>query len=268
MARFPVYRPRRLRRTERLRTMVRETSVSAADFIAPMFVTVGSGVRAEISSMPGQFRFSVDTAVQTAKRWADAGIRAVLLFGIPAEKDAEGTGAYDDGGPVQELTRALKSQVPGLTVMTDVCLCDYTDHGHCGLLAPTPAGGQDVDNDRTLDVLGRVAAKRKGRRGVFLICRGAIREPKKKQDRAKEGEPFRFQVDLLIEAEAHSLVAKRTGVKKKRPWKREFEVTYITPRQIDLPPGQKPESDRQALQRACEKFAKEFFKYREDWMKL
>ncbi len=110
--------------------------------------------------------------------------------------------------------------------------------------------------------------KRKGRRAVFLVCSGRVHEPDKKENRALEGEPYRFQVDLKVEAESCSLVPGRTGVRKRRRWRRKFELTYITPRQIDVAPGQQPETDRRAVQRACEKFAKKFFEYRDDWMKI
>jgi porphobilinogen synthase len=131
---FPVNRMRRLRRTETLRRMSRETRLSRDDLILPLFVVEGSAVREPIASMPGVERFSVDQLVEEAKRIFDVGVPAVILFGIPSEKDARGSGADAADGVVQRAVAAVKSQVPELCVMTDVCLCEYTDHGHCGLI--------------------------------------------------------------------------------------------------------------------------------------
>ncbi|MFZ5453997.1 MAG: porphobilinogen synthase [Thermodesulfobacteriota bacterium] len=148
-----VFRPRRLRRSETLRRMVQETRVRLDDLIFPMFVAPGKGVRQEIPSMPGIFRFSVENLAEEAKAVADLGIPAVLLFGLPQKKDDIGSEAASPKGTVQQAVRRLKKEVPGLVVITDVCLCGYTSHGHCGLL--TPSG--EVDNDASLEVLARVA---------------------------------------------------------------------------------------------------------------
>jgi porphobilinogen synthase len=145
---FPESRPRRLRRTETIRRMVRETRVTRDDLVLPLFVLPGSGIEREVASMPGVFQQSVDRAVNTATRARDLGIPAVLLFGLPEKKDATGSDAVRDDGPVQQLVRAIKKQVPELCVITDVCLCEYTDHGHCGIL-----DGHEVSNDATLEVL-------------------------------------------------------------------------------------------------------------------
>ncbi len=142
---FPTVRMRRLRRTETLRRMVRETRLSADDFVHPLFVVEGRGVREAVASMPGVHRHSVDQVVDEAKRIADVGVPAVILFGIPADKDAEGSGADASDGVVQRAVEAIKRDVPDLCVMTDVCLCEYTDHGHCGVLE-----GENVSNDPTL----------------------------------------------------------------------------------------------------------------------
>ncbi len=147
---FPDYRPRRMRRTEALRRMVRETRLSPEDFVYPLFVVPGSGVEKPISSLPGQFNFSVDKAVEAAQKAADLGIPAVLLFGIPERKDAVGSEAWKDSGVVQKAIRAIKKARPGLTVMADACFCEYTDHGHCGVLHD----GQ-LDNDASLENLAR-----------------------------------------------------------------------------------------------------------------
>jgi porphobilinogen synthase len=147
---------RRLRRTETLRRMVRETTLSVHDFIYPMFVVPGEKQRQEVASMPGVFRVSVDELVRDAEEVAKLGIPAVLLFGIPERKDEWGSEAYDENGIIQRAVRALKRAVPDLVVITDVCLCEYTSHGHCGVVRETP-GGFEVDNDATLELLAKTA---------------------------------------------------------------------------------------------------------------
>ncbi len=132
---FPRTRMRRLRRTETLRRMVRETRLSRDDLVLPLFVVEGSGVREPVPSMPGVFRHSVDQLADEAKLAADAGVPAVILFGVPSQKDARGSGADDPEGVVQRAVSVLKREVPALCVITDVCLCEYTDHGHCGIVA-------------------------------------------------------------------------------------------------------------------------------------
>ncbi|MCL6610632.1 MAG: porphobilinogen synthase [Peptococcaceae bacterium] len=149
---FPEYRPRRLRRTENLRRMIRETSLSVDDLVYPLFAIYGKGVKKPVESMPGIFNLSADLLVEEAGRAAELKIPAVLVFGIPETKDAVGSGAYDDEGVVQQAVRAIKKNYPDLLVITDVCLCEYTDHGHCGLIE-----GEAVQNDPTLDLLARTA---------------------------------------------------------------------------------------------------------------
>jgi len=149
---FPVYRPRRLRKNETLRRMVRETRLSPDDFIYPLFVTPGRKVRKEISSMPGVAQLSVDLAVEEAREAYRLGIPAVLLFGIPRKKDLRGTEGYARTGIVQQAIRAIKGEIPDLAVITDVCLCEYTSHGHCGLIVKG-----EVDNDATLTLLSKMA---------------------------------------------------------------------------------------------------------------
>jgi len=143
---------RRLRRTESLRGLVRETNLSPADLIQPLFVVAGEDVREEIDSMPGIERFSISELVAEATEIATAGVGTVLLFGIPAAKDESGSGAYDDEGVVQMAVRALKEAHPDLTVITDVCLCEYTSHGHCGFVRDG-----EVDNDITVELLAKTA---------------------------------------------------------------------------------------------------------------
>jgi porphobilinogen synthase len=152
MAGFPDYRARRLRANETLRRMVRETRLSVDDLILPLFVCPGSKVERPVGSMPGVAQLSVDRVVEKAKGARDLGIPAVLLFGIPEMKDHLGSEAFNDKGVVQRAVRALKEQVPGLVVITDVCLCEYTDHGHCGVIVEG-----DVDNDATCDLLAKEA---------------------------------------------------------------------------------------------------------------
>jgi porphobilinogen synthase len=147
---FPDYRPRRMRRTENLRRMVRETRLAPDDFIYPLFVVPGSGVEKPISSMPGQFNYSVDKAVDAAAQAADLGIPGVILFGIPEKKDSVGSEAWKEGGVVQKAIRAIKKQTPDLIVMADACFCEYTDHGHCGILT-----NGELDNDASLENLAR-----------------------------------------------------------------------------------------------------------------
>ena len=145
---FPIHRPRRLRRNENLRRMTRETHLRVDDLIMPLFIVPGTRVENPIGAMPGIAQLSIDRAVEECKQIRDLGIPGVILFGIPDEKDAVGSDAYSDNGIIQRALRALREEVPGLTLITDVCLCEYTDHGHCGLIK-----GNDVDNDATLELL-------------------------------------------------------------------------------------------------------------------
>jgi porphobilinogen synthase len=144
---------RRLRRTETLRGLVRETELSPAHLIQPLFAVAGEGIREEVASMPGVQRFSISNLVEEAGEIATAGIGAVLLFGIPAAKDEVGSGAYDDEGIVQMAVRALKEAHPDLTVITDVCLCEYTSHGHCGVVG----NDGEVQNDISVELLAKTA---------------------------------------------------------------------------------------------------------------
>ena len=149
-------RPRRLRRTEGIRSLVRETVVRPEDLIYPLFVVPASRPRVEIGSMPGVFQLRVREAVDEARRAFDAGIRAVLLFGIPEKKDGIGSASWDPSGPVQSAIEAIKRHVPEMTVIADVCMCEYTDHGHCGVIVDHN-GVKDVDNDQTLPLLMKQA---------------------------------------------------------------------------------------------------------------
>jgi porphobilinogen synthase len=147
-----VYRPRRLREKSLLRKMVRETALAVDDLVYPLFVVHGRGVRQEIGAMPGQYQLSIDELVKEAKDAAGMGIPAILLFGIPEEKDARGSEAYAEDGIIQQAVRAVKDTVPDLLVITDVCLCEYTSHGHCGVVEDGV-----VNNDPTLELIARTA---------------------------------------------------------------------------------------------------------------
>lgn len=149
---YPIERMRRLRRTSALRNMVTETRLHPASFVLPVFVVSGTGVRTPIASMPGHFQCSVDEAVRLAEQAAAAGVGGIMLFGVPDTKDAVGSSASDPHGPVPEAIRAIKETVPNLVVWADVCLCEYTDHGHCGLVE-----GTEILNDDTLPYLAEAA---------------------------------------------------------------------------------------------------------------
>ncbi len=175
---FPETRMRRLRRTSTLRRMVRETRLTVDNLILPLFVVPGRNVRKPVNSMPGVAQFSVDQLVEECREVRDLGIPAVILFGVPERKDAVGSQAYADDGIVQTAIRAVKAAVSDLVIITDVCLCEYTDHGHCGVLVEG-----DVDNDSTLDLLAKEALSH-ARAGADMIAPsdmmdgrvGAIRE--------------------------------------------------------------------------------------------
>jgi porphobilinogen synthase len=149
---FPDYRPRRFRRNAQLRSLIRETRLSPEQFIYPLFVMPGKGVKEEISSMPGVFRMSVDQLGKEAKEIMSLGLNHVILFGLPEKKDPMGSGAHAKDGIIQKAIKELKNKTPDLMVTTDVCLCEYTSHGHCGVLI-----NKQVDNDATLEILGQVA---------------------------------------------------------------------------------------------------------------
>jgi porphobilinogen synthase len=155
-AQFPSARPRRLRRTETLRRMVRETRLSVDSLIYPVFVVPGADVQEEIASMPGVFHQSVDRVVEDARAVADLGIPAMLLFGLPHTKDFEGSEAWAPDGIVQQALRAIKRAAPSLVLIADTCLCEYTSHGHCGIPGPADAPGF-IDNDRSLELIARSA---------------------------------------------------------------------------------------------------------------
>lgn len=147
-----IQRPRRLRGNEALRKMVREVRVDKSSLVYPMFVREGNGIKEEIPSMPGQYRYSIDRMEEKLMQLRDVGVQSVMLFGIPGKKDEIGSGAYAQDGIVQKAFRKAKEACPDLYLIGDVCMCEYTSHGHCGVLC-----GQEVDNDRTLELLGRIS---------------------------------------------------------------------------------------------------------------
>lgn len=149
---FPEYRPRRLRKNEQIRSLVRETVLTVDDLVYPLFICEGSNIRQEIRSMPEIYRLSIDKALEEVKEIVDLGIKAVILFGIPNKKDEIGSSAYAREGVIQRAVRAIKERFPDLIVITDVCLCEYTSHGHCGIVK-----NGVIDNDATLEQLAKVA---------------------------------------------------------------------------------------------------------------
>ena len=165
---FPDYRPRRLRKNENFRRMVRETSLSVDDMVYPLFVVEGKGVKKPISSMPGNFQMSVDHLVREVEKTKELGIPAVLLFGIPEKKDEVASGAFARDGIVQRAVRRIKDRTPDILVITDVCLCEYTNHGHCGMMEKG-----DVDNDPTIEVLAETALSH-AKAGADMVAPSAM----------------------------------------------------------------------------------------------
>jgi len=165
---FPAYRPRRLRKNENLRRLIRETKLSIDDLVYPLFAVEGKGVKKPINSMPGNFQMSVDHLLKEVKAAKDLGIPAVLLFGIPDEKDENATGAFRKDGIIQRATREIKDKVPDILVIADLCFCEYTSHGHCGCLKDG-----DVDNDATLEMLAETAVSQ-AKAGADIVAPSAM----------------------------------------------------------------------------------------------
>ena len=149
---FPAYRPRRLRKSETFRGLIRETDLRVEDLVYPLFVIFGTDTKTEISSMPGNYHLSTDKIIEEAKEVFELGIPAVIIFGLPESKDEAASGAYAEDGVVQEAIRAIKKEVPDLLIITDVCLCEYMSHGHCGVIT-----GNEVNNDMTVELLAKTA---------------------------------------------------------------------------------------------------------------
>jgi Delta-aminolevulinic acid dehydratase len=165
---FPEYRPRRLRKNDLFRRLIRETRLSVDSFIFPLFATVGKGVKKPIDSMPGHFQLSVELLVKEVQECRELGIPAVLLFGIPERKDEAASGAFARDGIVQQAVRRIKDKVPDILVVTDVCLCEYTDHGHCGMIEKG-----EVHNDMTLEVLAETAVSH-AKAGADMVAPSAM----------------------------------------------------------------------------------------------
>jgi len=165
---YPAYRPRRLRKNENFRRLVRETRLSVDDLVYPLFAVTGKGAKKPINSMPGNFQMSIDHLVKEVQKTKDMGIPAVLLFGIPDKKDEVASGAFAKDGIIQQAVRRIKDKVPDILVITDVCLCEYTSHGHCGMLE-----GHHVDNDTTLEVLAETAVSH-AKAGADMVAPSAM----------------------------------------------------------------------------------------------
>ncbi len=165
---FPEYRPRRMRKNELFRSMIRETALSVSDLVYPLFVVEGKGVKKPISSMPGNFQLSIDYLLKEVEKTKELGIPAVLLFGIPDKKDEVASGAFARDGIMQRAVRKIKDKVPDILVITDVCLCEYTSHGHCGMIEKG-----DVDNDSTIEVLAETALSH-ARAGADMVAPSAM----------------------------------------------------------------------------------------------
>jgi porphobilinogen synthase len=195
---FPATRMRRLRATPALRGLVRETALRADRLVAPLFVSETATAREPVEAMPGVYRLPVAEVVREAQELATLGIGAVMLFGVPARKDAEGSGAWDDEGSVQLAVRAIKRAAPGLVVITDVCLCEYTDHGHCGVI-DTSAGSGQVDNDATVELLARTAASH-ARAGADMVAPSDMMDGRVGAIRAELDEEGFSEVPILAYA--------------------------------------------------------------------
>jgi porphobilinogen synthase len=194
---FPETRMRRLRRSESLRALVRETSLNPGDLIYPLFICPGEGVRKPIGSMPGVFNLSVDEAVKEAEEAARLGIGGLLLFGLPESKDEHGSGAYDDDGIVQQGLRALKrsSAAKKLVLIADVCLCEYTSHGHCGMIVET-RDGWEVENDTSLDLLAQTATSL-ARAGADIVAPSDMMDGRVAAIRRALDEDDRTEIPIL-----------------------------------------------------------------------
>ena len=230
MLKHPDLRMRRLREKASVREMVRETRISAANFIYPMFVTHGENVREEIEPMPGCYHTSIDRLNEEIDEVVELGIPSVLLFGLPPEKDAVGSGAYDPEGIIQEATRTIKERAPGLMVIGDVCLCEYTDHGHCGVI-----NGEKIDNDVTLDLLAR-SALTQVQAGADMVAPSSMMDG---QVRAiRETLDAHGYEDTPIMGYAASQV--RLVVLRAVPRRRRFHAAVWRPPQLPDGPGQPP----------------------------
>jgi porphobilinogen synthase len=188
---FPQYRARRLRRTAALRNLVRETQLAPSQLVLPVFVREGKKLRRAVQSMPGVNQTSVDEMLRDAEAAANAGVGGIILFGVPESKDATGSAAWDDNGAVQAAVRALKKEIPEIVVITDVCMCEYTDHGHCGVLRDG-----EVDNDATLELLSRAALSH-ARAGADIVAPSDMMDGRVRSIRATLDDAGFAQVSIL-----------------------------------------------------------------------
>ena len=232
---FPIHRMRRLRATESLRSLVRETRLEPSQFILPLFVCPGAGIRREIGAMPGNYQMSVDEIVKECAEVRSLGIGGVILFGLPETKDELASGAYADDGIVQRALRAIKRETPDLLVMTDVCNCEYTSHGHCGKIVDG-----DVDNDVTLEWLARSARFARARRRRH---RGAFRHDGRPRGRHPQG----ARREGLRE-DPHPLLRRQVRLRFLRPVPRGRGIGAAVRR-----PPQLPDGPRQRPRSACAK---------------
>ena len=230
-------RLRRLRVSATLRDMLAEVRLSRQDLVAPIFVRPGEGSN-EIPTMPGQFQHSHDSAMDTLRHWSDSGIPAVLLFGIPPRKDPTGSMAWDESAPVQRLVRAIKRELPSLCVITDVCLCEYTDHGHCGVLETSADGKTSVDNDATVELLAKTAVSH-ARAGADIVAPSAMMDNQVSAIRRALDEAGHTDTAILSYAVkfASSLYGPFRQVAENAPAhgdRRTYQMDYRSPRQAIL----------------------------------
>ncbi|MBT8361470.1 MAG: porphobilinogen synthase [Deltaproteobacteria bacterium] len=195
---FPEYRPRRLRRNNALRSLIRETNLHTSQLVYPLFMMPGKNVRQEVPSMPGVFRLSIDQLASEAKELLALGINSVILFGLPEHKDAMGSGAHAKNGIIQKAIRELKNKSPGLLVITDVCLCEYTDHGHCGCLID-----EEVDNDATLEILAKTAVSH-AQAGADIVAPSDMMDGRVAEIRASLDENYFDMIPIMSYAVKYS----------------------------------------------------------------
>ncbi|NNK93739.1 MAG: porphobilinogen synthase [Desulfobacterales bacterium] len=195
---FPEYRPRRLRRNSSFRSLIRETHLHTSQLVYPLFIMPGKKVRQEVPSMPGVFRLSIDQLASEAKELLALGINSVILFGLPEHKDAMGSGAHAKNGIIQKAIRELKNKSPGLLVITDVCLCEYTDHGHCGCLID-----EEVDNDATLEILAKTAVSH-AQAGADIVAPSDMMDGRVAEIRASLDENYFDMIPIMSYAVKYS----------------------------------------------------------------
>ncbi len=235
---FPNRRLRRLRGSPAMRSMLAGVRLCRDELVAPLFVVEGSGVRREIPSMPGQFQLSHDAAMDTTRRWHGAGLRAVLLFGLPDQKDEQGSRAWADDAAVQRLCRQVKRDLPDMLVITDVCLCEYTSHGHCGRLAPRPDGRMDVDNDATLELLARTAVSH-ARAGADVVAPsammdGQVRAIRQGLDSAAFADTAILSYAVKFASSMYGPFREAAGSAPQSGDRRGYQMDYRAPRQAML----------------------------------